>query len=421
MAFRESSQYRKPLLPLPPPLRGAEVGSFAHDTIVRRLPNIARRVLQENQFSPAIVAAIEALITEIGSGTVQPIHDPSAPDEAEWMAYTASCMGQNWLEIPWYFAEAYFYRRIIAATQYFQPGETYDVDPYAFQKRQGLAEARSAITALSDRLDRMLHQPGLELPNFGVLLEIDLWGNQMDLSLFPAGATSASPDDTHATNPQVRPTRFLVNQIPNLLKSLDRAVFPLPQVDLLVDNAGFELVCDLALAAFLLERQVAQRVILHVKSHPTFVSDATVQDVHSVVASLKESMEPNVQALGAILEHNISSGALRLRKDFFWTSPLVFWQMPEELYQHFQSSSLAISKGDANYRRLLGDLHWSPTDLFASITNYFPAPLAALRVLKSEVICGLEPGMAEKMHQKDPRWLTSGDWGMVQYRPSDGF
>jgi hypothetical protein len=77
-----------------------------------------------------------------------------------------------------------------------------------------------------------------------------------------------------------------------------------------------------------------------------------------------------------------------------------------------------ISKGDANYRRFLGDAHWPPTTPFEAIVEYFPAPLVALRALKSEVIAGLAPGQAEQLQQEDPDWMVDGLRGIVQTAPS---
>ena len=71
-------------------------------------------------------------------------------------------------------------------------------------------------------------------------------------------------------------------------------------------------------------------------------------------------------------------------------------------------------KGDANYRRLLGDAHWPPTTSFAQATGYFPAPLVALRTLKAEIIVGLRSGEAERLQTEDPAWLVNGKRGVVQ-------
>ena len=50
-------------------------------------------------------------------------------------------------------------------------------------------------------------------------------------------------------------------------------------VDLVLDNAGFELVADLALVEFLVSSGLADRVRLRVKCQPWFVSDTMEVDL----------------------------------------------------------------------------------------------------------------------------------------------
>jgi len=38
-------------------------------------------------------------------------------------------------------------------------------------------------------------------------------------------------------------------------------------------------------------------------------------------------------------------------------------------------------------------------------------------VLKSETVLGLPPGAAEAAASRDPEWLTSGRWAVLQYQP----
>ncbi len=89
--------------------------------------------------------------------------------------------------------------------------------------------------------------------------------------------------------------------------------------------------------------------------------------------------------------------------------------MPPELQFNLAPASLVICKGDANYRRLLGDCHWLPSTPFDAVVSYFPAPLVALRTLKAELIVGLRPGEAERYQIQDPEWLTNGQRGVVQF------
>jgi hypothetical protein len=112
-------------------------------------------------------------------------------------------------------------------------------------------------------------------------------------------------------------------------------------------------------------------------------------------------------------------GRLQVRENFFWTSPLSMWEMPGELRQELGEAALVISKGDANYRRLVGDRHWPFDTPLAGVLNYMPTALLALRVSKSQVMVGLQPGQAQAMDERDAHWLTDGKWGVIQlYRSS---
>ncbi len=92
---------------------------------------------------------------------------------------------------------------------------------------------------------------------------------------------------------------------------------------------------------------------------------------------------------------------------------------PRDLYADYRGATLVILKGDVNYRRLLNDAHWPPTTSFSQVTGYFPAPLAALRILKAELIVGLPSGQAERLAAEDPEWLVNGQRGIIQARLPD--
>src|SRR5512138_1569337 len=92
----------RPAIALPEPLRAAEIPSFTNYSVVVRLPDIARRTLKENSFSPEIVISIQELIQEIPEGKVRPVDIPLAEDAAQWAGYTRPYEGMNWLEIPWF-------------------------------------------------------------------------------------------------------------------------------------------------------------------------------------------------------------------------------------------------------------------------------------------------------------------------------
>ena len=105
---------------------------------------------------------------------------------------------------------------------------------------------------------------------------------------------------------------------------------------------------------------------------------------------------------------------MQLRTDYYWTSLRTGWEMPAELRLELGESDLVVSKGDANYRRWLGDRSWPHTTPIDSILAYFPSPLLIMRVLKANLIAGLENGLSERMYSLDPEWLHNGNWGIIQ-------
>ena len=392
----------------------SEAGSFAHLTLTKRMPAIVQRVIDENDFPPSIVENLETLIQELPYGIVRVLND-EGPDVPTWSRYLKPFVGKRWIEIPWLFAEVYFYRRIVEATHYFLQGSFQGVDPYEYQKSRGLETAMDSIQELSARVnawsDTQPHRDStLDRTSLIALLYFALWGNRADLSLWPINAEESeeSRQEIHLeqTHILVDDTSLIADRVAN---------FDGVRIDFIVDNAGFELVCDLCLADFLLASNAARIVYLHLKSHPTFVSDATIRDVHDTLEVLATDEDGEVRSLAHRLQDHIAQGRLLCREDLFWTAPLVFWEMPEELRSELAQSRLILSKGDANYRRCLGDRKWPFTTSFQDIVCYFPAPFVALRTLKSELAAGLQSDQVETLNHQDPQWLTNGQWGVIQF------
>jgi hypothetical protein len=399
-----------PPLPLPPPICGTPPGWFAGYTVTERWPVIGRRILKENHLAPEAAAGIEALVTELTHGTIREIRDDSAPDAAAWAGYVRPYLGQDWLSVPWFFSENYFYRRVIEATGFFRPGPGQGMDPFELQKHLGLEAGLGAIRLLAERLESIREAPDREA--LAQMIHLSLWGNQADLSLRPAEKeVRQGHQDAHQQQ-----AHLLVDDAPAAVEAL--LVLPQPvRVNMILDNAGLELVYDLALVDVLLGRSRAGLVQLDLKPHPYFVSDTMVKDVRQTVAFLSTRPEPAVSAFAARLQAYLEEGRLRLRDHFYWSSPLYGWEMPADVYQELSSTALVISKGDANYRRWLGDRHWPVNFPFQSITGYLPAPWLALRVLKSELVTGLPLARAAELSQQDPEWKVDGKWGTIQYFP----
>ncbi|WP_414543837.1 damage-control phosphatase ARMT1 family protein [Nostoc sp. CCY0012] len=400
----------RPKLPLPSPLVASEDGTFTEYTVTQRMPAIARRIIAENNFSQEINANLENLATELATGYLSPLKNDTGQDFADWNIYLKPYQGQRWLDVPWFFAETYFYRLILEITHYFRPGIWQFIDPFQLQKTQGLEACLDSTILLCTQLQQWLEQPQSDV--ISKLLYFDLWGNRVDLSLW-----SASEGDRSRFDIQNQLAHILVNDASQVSKLLISS--SVNRVDFVVDNAGFELVCDLCLVDFLLSSNLVKQVYLHLKPHPTFVSDAMIKDVHDTTSFLTATRHEPVTSFAHRLKEQIASGRLVLSENYFWTSPLAFWQIPDTLKNELAKANLLIVKGDANYRRLLGDRHWQLTDSIADIVCYLPTPMVALRTLKSEVTVGLQSEVVEKVAKSDPDWLTNGQWGVIQFVAED--
>lgn len=386
---------------MPPPLLTSEAGSFAQATIMRRKPQIIEDVLRDNAYPPEIQEALHAFEDEILHGTIRPLAEP-APDREYWEVQWCPYAGRSWLDVPWYFAEAFFYRRLLEAVRYFQPGVWQGHDPFAVQKRRQIAGPGGALPLAATLLPELPAEP---TGAARALLYASLWGNRIDLSnrsvLAGAALKAGHPQD------------ILIDDSDAVLVHLQQG--PQERIDFISDNAGPEATFDLLLADLILEQNWAGQVRMHMKPYPFFVSDAMIEDIRELVARMEGSDEPLLRAAGDRLAGRLEMGMLDLTDHPFWTSSYPFPDMPPDLREQMAAADLVLIKGDANYRRLLGDRHWPPTAQLSEITAYFPAPFAVLRTLKAEIVVGLAQGQAEQLALEDAGWLINGRRGIIQY------
>lgn len=394
---------------IPEPLKGSEKGTWAEQSIVERLPAILRRTRDENDFPAAIDDRLNELGSEIPQGHIRHLRDHHAPDSGDWQAYITPYLGLDWLQPPWFFVEHYFYRRIMEAVGYFEGGP----DPFRQQKEKGLRKAETVILPLASKVREGLESGLPCVPFIKEMMVLNLWGNQGDLSLWPADSEE-TPDHTDLDKANDHLLADDSGQAALILQERGESQLV---VDFLIDNAGFELVSDLAFADLLLSGGWASKIRFHVKRHPTFVSDAVVKDVEHTISVLSASKRDPISQLGNRLQGHAVAARLNIHPDFFWNSPLAFWDLPERLVRFLGQADLLFSKGDANYRRLLGDRHWNFQLPFDSVVDYLPVPLVALRVLKADVVVGLTPREIHKARTVDPRWMVDGRWGVIQFSP----
>ena len=258
-----------PTLPLPDHLRGNETGTFTEDSVVRRLPEIALKTIEDNELTGHRREQVERLADEINSGVITRLDEPESSDWLAWGEYVSPYEGLKWVDVPWFFVETYFYRRLLSATGYSQPGERCGVDPFLLQKQTALDGAIDLAVGLGEAIG-----------DTRTLIGASLWSNRVDLSLWRAGEGDIDARIADVLVPDAS-SRLLVDHT-------DRAVDSLGQrgtnVHFVLDNSGAELVADLALAADVLGRN--GRVTIHAKPHPTFVSDVTLPDLETTIQRL---------------------------------------------------------------------------------------------------------------------------------------
>ncbi|KAH6681699.1 hypothetical protein B0J14DRAFT_576974 [Halenospora varia] len=396
-----------------------------------------------------------------------PLPDDGQPDVAGYNKELEHLGNPSWFSIPWLYAECYLYRRMASSFSLSQYWKSYDV--FAKQKMSTFRSSRPAVLELASRYHELIKEMGhkgdkseadieeAEKILFMEMCEICLWGNATDLSLL----TSLTYEDIQKLQGsearKASEKNIIVNDLEaayDVLKKAKKEGKKERRVDIVLDNAGFELYVDLILAGFLLSADLATNVILHPKSIPWFVSDvlpgdfaallnalASPQSFYSTPSDDEKNSGKNPEPLTqkevnelSFLFQNWSGfhaeGQLMLRSNRFWTEGGSFWRLPtsdKRLHEDLKESELVIFKGDLNYRKLTGDANWDPTTPFTqAIGPLGPGSgvnVLALRTCKADVVVGLTPGKDEELRAMEGgggdsgarKWAWNGKWAVVSF------
>lgn len=291
-------------------------------------------------------------------------------------------------------------RRISSVFKKTQKWRSYDI--FARQKMATFKSSRPAVLELASRYREIVTEleskhtiKGAKTPEeleeaekvlFIEMCEICLWGNATDLSLL----TNLTYEDIQKLQgSEARKNsekNILVNDLDKAFKVLSaaqKAGQKERRVDIVLDNAGFELFVDLILAGYLLASGLATNIVFHPKSIPWFVSDVLPQDFAALIQALADPQgfysalsddaeesgtrtpplsESEVSNLQFLFQHWSTfhaEGQLALRPNNFWTAGGSFWRLPKtepELAEDLKESELVIFKGDLNYRKLTADV-----------------------------------------------------------------
>ncbi|KAI9824759.1 MAG: hypothetical protein M1832_001587 [Thelocarpon impressellum] len=412
-----------------------------------------------------IVAELARLKYELQHDrTLSPIVDDGQADVDGYNAELAKLGSPTWFNVPWLFAECYLYRRMSTLFALSKHWKNYDV--FSRQKLSTFRSSRPAVLELAAKYHELILKLGkVEITSgegerllFTDMAETCLWGNATDLSLL----TSLTYEDIQklqgAEARKKAEKNIIVNDVPAAYEVLkgarEKGGNTERRVDIVLDNAGFELYVDLVLAGYLLSADLATTIVLHPKSIPWFVSDVLPDDFAAILGVLADPKgfyesasgddgntdkrpqpltDKEAENLSFLFEHWSElhrEGKLIIRPNRFWTHGGSYWRLPateSRLFEDLRSSELVIFKGDLNYRKLVGDAVWDATTPFAEAIG----PLGpgsgmrtlALRTCKADTVAGLPPGEDERLRATEGgggdgearKWAWSGKWAVVQF------
>ncbi|XP_020800178.1 protein-glutamate O-methyltransferase [Drosophila serrata] len=327
-----------------------------------------------------------------------------APDTERWNKFL-NAIGDDkkqWFSSVWLHADCYMYRRIWSI---FQRSDT--LVGYDYFGEQKMLATKKAVKLMKSILGSTKDLKRSK-ENFQRLLKLSLWGTRN------AYVSTARLNDMLAEYE----ADLLVDQSAAVWRDLRRAYDPV-YVDIVTDNAGFELFTDLVLGDYIIRSRLAQRVRFHLKAIPWFIMDATHEDFHWLLDFLREQNHPELQNfVNDVQQHLLDRSFILCEKSYFWTSGYDFSHMKEVqpcLYVYLSEASLVIFKGDLNYRKLLGDINYSSTDSFSDCLRGFqPTSVCALRTIKTDLYCGLAVCQLEWLNEDEPDWMEKGEKGVIQ-------
>ncbi|RED97400.1 ARMT1-like domain-containing protein [Marinoscillum furvescens] len=345
------------------------IGSFALYTYEHRIPKIVADVIANNQIS----AEIETRLVELKNAlTIRVSSQLPTSGNPYWHPFLEEYDGEELQSVPFLLGEIYWYKLLYEVV-------SQEVsDPFQQIKESDL---KGNMDFVSDCLSRDW--------SLNDLIYLCVEGNSADLSQMNGSAHGKS-------------LSYILDHSNLLVDELNRV----SKVEVLCDNAGIELFTDLMLVANLLDSGLVEKVVLHLKAQPIFVSDATRKDFNFLMKQLTNTM------LGRSFENWIEQGKVELQTSTFWHAPTFFREVPSEVLQP-NPETILISKGDANYRRFFEDRAFPPSSTFDVPLAY--RAVYAFRTLKSELQTGLDPERTAELNTAFGKsWMTDGTHAVIQ-------
>ncbi|KAF5963097.1 DUF89 domain-containing protein [Fusarium bulbicola] len=369
-----------------------------------------------------------------GDGQLCPLEDDGSADIASYNQLLLNIGRLTWLNCPWLYGECYLYRRVQLLFSMSSSWKGYDV--FKRQKDSTLARSQMAVQELASRVTQVIANTteplrslddGVARLVFSEMTEMALWGNATDLSLL----TNLSLEEIQKLQGSAAIEESQRNIVDNdtldvwLYLQKTRLTQEDRHMDIILDNAGFELFADVLYAAYLIASGLGTSITLHAKCFPWFVSDVIPSDMDFLFDHLRSI---GLDSLATQIDNYFELGLLSIEVHSFWTTPWSFNDMvavAPDLFQRFQDSYLTIWKGDLNYRKLTRDGLWPHTTTFKSslglLGHRSGIKVLALRTNKSDTCVGIESEEAVKrLDREAPEmgWVRDGKHAVISF--SDG-
>lgn len=381
----------------PSPIRTTESNWFASNTMHSRLPKNIHNIIDSNpDLSKSDAVRLRALAEAIAGNEPIPAPMAPAPDYDDWMEQYRAHAGERWHDTEWFFGETYAFRLILEACRYWE----HNRDPFFYIKQKEF-EDDVAFEPVCNFADVQASDPVAPRESLVRALHASTWGNRSDLSFNAGGELDRQAGDAGM---------LIVNDDTAIADLLMETHAP---VHIVMDNSGAELAGDLILALELINHGLD--VVLHVKLHPTYVSDTTVADFHHFLDTAAERKDPRIRTYGKALRDAFEAAQITLAPDSFWCSTRFLKDMPDRIRHTLGGAGMVIFKGDFNYRRVMRDTPWpADTPLSAATGRLGLPPVALLRTMKSDVTWGISRKTATELDAEDPDWRINGRRGLIQ-------
>lgn len=465
--------------------------TFRDETRTRRIPSILRATLNAHKLSVShgaperCIAVVEPQLLALGDAvargdrvahTLEILNITSATESIALMAARVIAAsryvdggGTSWNDVPWLHGEILFYKLVdvVWRRALLENGFPERIDYFLPEKANAIdATLQSHLLPMirhgMDIIDKM-HWATANAVGGGEaaaavlatdLLRYQLWGNQVDLSMFRLAdvtskgvgsqdARSETNDVTLSVALRAKDKLILANDLEQAAACIFGAAGKvMPEIlSIVMDNSGVECCADLLAALAFIgpgssekggdipQQQSPHRfVVLHVKDHPFFVSDVTVTDIPFLIAALESCQSSGSAVVSFVgrLRQALCDGRLCIRSHAAWTEPGELRELSADLRAELWPSvrgsmpsstkHVAVFKGDLNFRRLVGDRYWHDTDNFtdcvsSTLQRSGVTDAIALRTLKSEVSVGIPPAQIERWRITSSfpaQWRTDG-------------